>query len=307
MITATWIVSLLLALVVMVPSEATSAVRAEAVEIPGPKNLTLTADYRAPINPRPKAPAILLVHGIFQTGRFLVVRPLAEALAEKGYPTLSITLSHGVSLRTDPLTCDSLHRYPFEDSLPEIRAWLQWLRQRGHPTAILVGHSIGANQVLYYAVRTEDPALRGLVTVALVASERPQLIELFQQTTGKSYDAMLQEAKRLVKEGKGDHLLTVPFFACSQARVTARAFLSYFGPDAPRRPEPLLPAVRIPYLAVHGSADSRAAALAPQVRSLQKENPAFRWKEIEAADHFFREFLAEDLAEAAQQFLKGLP
>lgn len=291
----------------ILPAEAFPAVRAETVEIAGPGGLALVADYRAPINPRPNAPAILMVHGILQTGRFLVVRPLAEALAEKGHPTLSITLSHGVSRRTDPLTCDSLHRYPFEDSLPEIRAWLQWLRQRGHPTAVLVGHSIGANQMLYYAVRTEGPAIRGLVTVALVASERPQLINLFQQTTGKSYDAMVQEAKRLVKERKGDHLLTVPFFACSQARVTARAFLSYFGPDAPRRPEPLLPAVRIPYLAVHGSADSRAAALAPKVRSLQKENPAFRWKEIEAADHFFREFLAEDLAETVDQFLKGLP
>ncbi len=289
------------------PAETSPTARAETVEIPGPGGLALVADYRASIPPRPNAPAILLVHGIFQTGRFLVVRPLAEALAEKGYPTLSVTLSHGISHRTESLTCDSLHRFAFEESLPEIRAWLQWLRQRGHPSVVLAGHSIGANQVLYYAARAGDPSVRGVVSIALVESERPQLIRLFQETSGKDFDAAVREAQRLVAQGKGEQLLTVPFFACSQARVSARAFLSYFGPNAPRRPEAMLPALRLPLLAVHGSADSRAAALAPKVRSLQKENPAFRWQEIEAADHFFREFLAEDLAEAVAQFLKGLP
>ncbi len=298
-------------LVAVIPSppisaETASPVRVEAVEITGPKGLTLLGDYRVPGSSRPGVPAVLLVHGVLQTGRYLVVRPLAEALAQRGYPALSITLSHGVTRRTEPLTCDSLHLFALEDSFPEIQAWLRWLRGKEHPGAVLVGHSLGANQVLYYAARAEDPYIRGLVSVALVQSDRKHLIRLFEQTRGKSFDAVINEAQRLVATGKGERLLTVPFFACSQARVSARAFLSYFGPNAQGKPTALLPSVRIPYLAVHGSADPRASELAPDVRALQQGSPAFRWVEIEAADHFFRDFLGEDLADAVERFLEGL-
>lgn len=287
-------------------AEGVTPARVETVEITGPKGLTLLADYRAPISPRRSAPAVLLVHGVLQTGKHLVVRPLAELLARKGYPTLSITLSHGVTRRTDPLTCDSLHIFALEDSVPEIRTWLKWLRDRGHPSAVLMGHSLGANQVLYYAVKAGDIYVRALVSIALVQSGREHLIRLFERTKGKNFDGVVIEAQRLAATGNEERLLTVPFFACSQARVSVRAFLSYFGPDAPGKPATLLPSVRIPYLAAHGSADTRASALAPEVRVLQRGNTAFRWTEIQAADHFFREFLAEDLAEAVESFLENL-
>jgi pimeloyl-ACP methyl ester carboxylesterase len=290
-----------------ISAETASPVRVEAVEIPGPKGLTLLGDYRVPGSPRPGAPAFLLVHGVLQTGKYLVVRPLAEILAQKGYHTLSITLSHGITRRTDPLTCDSLHIFAFDESFPEIQAWLQWLRVNGHPSVVLAGHSLGANQVLYYAVRAKDPYVRALVSVALVPSDRRHLIRLFEQTRGKSLDEVVNEAQRLAAAGRGEQFLTVPFFACSRARVSARAFLSYFGPSAPGRPAALLPAVRVPYLAVHGSVDQRAAALAPEIRALQRENRSFRWAEVQTADHFFREFLAEDLADVVASFMEGLP
>lgn len=56
----------------------------------------------------------------------------------------------------------------FEDCVLDVRAIILYARTLGYKKIILAGHSTGANKVLYYLYKTEDPAIRGLILLGPV-------------------------------------------------------------------------------------------------------------------------------------------
>ena len=55
---------------------------------------------------------------------------LQDVLTERGFNTLAITLSLGISDRKGIYDCAQPHRHLHTDALDEISAWLQWVGGR---------------------------------------------------------------------------------------------------------------------------------------------------------------------------------
>jgi pimeloyl-ACP methyl ester carboxylesterase len=49
--------------------------------------------------------------------------------------------------------------------LPDLRAAVQLLAERGVERVVLLGHSLGSQRIAYYHVATRDPRVAGLVFV----------------------------------------------------------------------------------------------------------------------------------------------
>ena len=86
------------------------------------KTLRANADWRIPEGVDPaEAGAILWLHGTLQTYSMREpIKAQADRWVEAGYPVLSITLTHGVDNRLEPLGCASPHRHTMEQIMKEV-------------------------------------------------------------------------------------------------------------------------------------------------------------------------------------------
>ena len=124
-----------------------------------------SAEYR--VGERSK-PAVLMLHGFLQTREFSTVATLARGLHDAGYTVLSPTLSLNIPGRTQNLACEAVHKHSLNDDVAEIGLWIHWLKSRGHPTIVLVGHSFGSLELLAYLSAKPDAAVKGYLGVSLI-------------------------------------------------------------------------------------------------------------------------------------------
>ncbi len=178
--------------------------------------------------------AILWVHGL--TGRFYgdvnLMNLFAEACETKGMGFASFN-NRGHDVVANIRKIDKRKRggyrhamygaglERFEDCVFDIDAGVTFLVEQGFTDVILVGHSTGANKVCYYACSKRDPRVVGVV-LAGPMSDR------FSQNTDKvNYKTNVALMKKLVREGKGDEILTRHFFPMS-----AKRWLSLLAPHS---------------------------------------------------------------------------
>ena len=57
----------------------------------------------------------------------------------------------------------------FRDCVPDLRAVIAFARRRGYRRIVLAGHSTGANKVLYYAAKTADRRVTGLILLGPIS------------------------------------------------------------------------------------------------------------------------------------------
>lgn len=142
-----------------------AAAHAELVQQLMRPGIPASADYR--VGERSK-PAVLVLHGFLQTREFSTVATLARGLHDAGYTVLSPTLSLNIPGRTQSLACEAVHKHSLNDDLAEIGRWIHWLKSRGHPTIVLVGHSFGSLELLAYLSAKPDAAVKGYIGASLI-------------------------------------------------------------------------------------------------------------------------------------------
>ncbi|MEW6132991.1 MAG: alpha/beta fold hydrolase [Pseudomonadota bacterium] len=157
------------------------APQAAIVEIQTPAGMTATAEYRPGDVGKPAA---LVLHSFLQTREFGTTKILADALADEGYTVLSPNLTLGISHRKRSLDCEALHLHDMEGDIREIQLWVQWLRKRGHPRIVGIGHSFGATQLLAWR---QGARARGfaIVGISLIGSD-PFILENKPSRSGKA-------------------------------------------------------------------------------------------------------------------------
>lgn len=277
---------------------ACTAVRAEPVSLEH-DNLTLLGYYEPP---PAGAPVVLMLHGTLAHGDMEIMSTLREVFAEEGWGALSVSLSFGEDGRTGMYPCDSLHRHLITDAAGELAAWRAWLTDRGVTRVVLLGHSRGALQMAAFAANAESSAAEALVLLAPPAPPDGREAERYGARFDDELAARVREAEALVAAGRGDEpLANVGFLYCEDARVTAAAFLSYYGPTTANDIRPLLEASPWPVLVIAGSEDEISAGL-PAALGTAMRAPRQRLVEIDGADHFFRDLYAYDVVEAVQGF-----
>ncbi len=247
---------------------------------------------------------VLLVHGTLGHHRMEIMSALQELLRERGVNSLAITLSLGLNERRGMFDCVIEQDHRNEDAAEEIRTWVDWLKEQGAANITLAGHSRGGNQAAIYAVKYLDKAVRKLVLIAPLAQTAGNAASEYELRFRKPLQPALEQAEKLVADDGSMTLLTgVGFLNCDDARVTAGAFVNYYGPNQNLYTPSLLPFVKAPTLIVAGELDPLTAELAPAIEGIP-DPKHITFKTLRGADHYFRDLAAEDLANEIRDFVQ---
>ena len=247
---------------------------------------------------------VLLLHGTLAHHRMEIISALQELLHERGINSLAITLGLGMNERRGLFDCSIEQDHRVEDATEEIKSWINWLKQKGAASITLAGHDRGGNQVgIYAAGKDPDKAVRRLVMIAPLADTASSIEAEFSQRFRVPLQATLAEAEKLVVEDQFNTLMTgVPFLTCDKAKVTAGAFVNYYGSNQNLYTPSLIPNIKMPALVAVGDLDPLANELIPAIQGIPDAR-SVRLLTIPGADHFFRDQAAEDLADAIKAFL----
>jgi pimeloyl-ACP methyl ester carboxylesterase len=247
----------------------------------------------------PGRPTLLIVHGTLAHRGMELIRNLQSLLAERGLGSLAITLSLGLDGRTGMYDCAVPHRHHHGDAPAEIAAWLDWLAAEGKERVVLMGHSRGGNQVAWTLAEAERPIVAGAVLLAPMTWSAPAVAAAYDAASPTPLADLLQRA------GRGEQLEGVRFLHCETATVAGDSFTSYYADD-PRFDTPtLLAGIEKPILLIAGSEDAVVPDLAERLDGLKQANVATLT--VEGADHFFLDLYAEEVADAVDGFVDGLP
>jgi len=173
-----------------------AAAHAELVQQLMRPGIPASAEYR--VGERGK-PAVLLLHGFLQTREFATVASLARGLHDAGYTVLSPTLSLNIPDRKQSLACEAIHKHGMDDDVAEIGHWVSWLKSRGHPAIVLLGHSFGSMQMLAYLSAKPDAAVKGYIGASLIEAQigqtdRPTLVTQLEERILSRQRALVNHA-----------------------------------------------------------------------------------------------------------------
>lgn len=279
---------------------------AQAKEVTLPfHGLTLNADLSLAPGKNLADGVVLITHGSLAHRDMEMLTAFRNLLRDKSYNTLAINLSLGVDKRHGMYDCSITHRHTNEDAVAEIGAWVNWLKNQGVNGVVLLGHSRGGAQTAWYAAEHDNPTVKAVVLLAppTIKNVDPAL---YQQRYNKPLEPILNRARNLIKQGKGNAVLkNTDMLTCPKSKVTAASFVSYYGQD-PRLDTPyLLPKLRKPTLVIVAGSDEVVPGLDKAVGPLA-DGKNLHMKVLPDADHFFRDLHAEDAVDAINAFLKAL-
>ena len=267
-------------------------------------NLTLTGNLELADGKSLKDGVLLMVHGTLAHNRMETIATLQEQLKQRGINTLAINLSLGIDRRKGMFDCNQPMRHLHDDAVEEIAAWVDWLKEQGAGPIWLFGHSRGGNQVALYLLRRHDPAVKKAVLLAPTTYDAKKAAEKYEKRFGMKLDAALKAAETLLKGGRGDEPVNWKgVIYCKDGRATAKTFLSYHAPRTEFDTPSLLRKLPVPVLVIAGADDTVVPDVAERVKPLA-DGKRIRLVVIEDADHFFRDFAAEDAADVIAAYLK---
>ncbi|PIT00163.1 hypothetical protein TSA1_04825 [Bradyrhizobium nitroreducens] len=296
-----WLLGLTVLLTLAVPARAAE----QELELSVDGRATL-ATLRTPGTMTSDTPLVVMTHGTLAHKDMEVIQGIAKALEQRGIASLAHTLSLGLDRRKGMYDCAVRHDYAAEDAVTEIGAWVARARDVSR-WVFAFGHSRGGNQVARYLAASGTPQVAGAVLLAPVtAKAEADLRASYAKTYGKPLEPFLELATKAVAAGRGGEWMDVPgFIYCRNAVASARAFASFYGPDAGQDTAALVARVKLPVLVLAATKDSVvpdvAAAFAPLAAS---SGGRVQLDKIEDADHFFRDLFAEDVADRIAEFIK---
>ncbi|GIW11690.1 MAG: hypothetical protein KatS3mg061_2747 [Dehalococcoidia bacterium] len=193
----------------------------------------------------PNRVALLVTHGAGGNYQSSVPGWLGGEAARFGFTTLSLN-------RRDH--DDQNVRTTFEDGLTDIRLGVDYLEQLGYRAVVLVGHSKGTTYLPTYAVAMGD---RRVVALALLGAIDDSALQQRLIVQRGVFEENLARAQAAYAASRADEVIDFPSAFGQPIRLTARGFLSYFGPDSFGVPIRMLPLVSVPVLLLRSSTDTQ--------------------------------------------------
>lgn len=228
---------------------------------------------------KPRASALLLVHGYAGNFYEAYFPELAAAAAHAGYDTLALNMrDHDAGAKV----------YSFTDNQADIAAGAAYLRGLGHKRMALFGQSMGTNRVLYYQAASGDPDIAATVLV----SGPGDLFEWNVWQFGREKaQATVDEAVMLQRAGREHDLMLVDLGPMGKTLYTARYLLSLRGPDRLSNPYQNLAKVKNPVLIVQGTADKLVQKdVGKRLQTAVPASSAAVFVIIEGAGHDFQNY-----------------
>jgi esterase/lipase len=155
--------------------------------------------------------------------------PLAQQLTDAGYYLLLANMR----------TASGWAYERFESALPDVGAAVKMLKSRGVENIILLGTSLGGPRIAYYAWKANEPSLKALVFMSSITSPWGEGRVRLSKEKLAAFDAFLESARKLVREGKGKDMVCFNYFQATGngycepggagSTMSAASFLSMFG------------------------------------------------------------------------------
>ena len=249
--------------------------------------------------------AVILLHDSLGHHRMELMAALQELLHSRGINSLAITLSLGLNARRGMYDCGLEQDHRNEDAREELQSWVNWLKGQGSANVVLAGHGRGGAQVAYYLAKDPDKAVKRAVLIAPLAQTFGSAGGEYQERFRQPLQPVLAEAERHMAEDQANQLMNnVAFLQCPQARVTAGAFIDYYGDNPNLYTPSLVPGIKVPTLIAVGDQDALGQELSAAISGIPTDTNHITQATIAGADSQFRDIAADHLADRMKTFLQ---
>ena len=259
--------------------------KAELMHTVSSDGIRLDGAYFKALAPAPSnAPvdAWLLIHG--SGGRFAqpILLHFAQKLQEHGYPCLSINTAGHDSVWVGESGPQGNAFEIIDRCRNDIRAAIDWLDERGHSRIGLLGRSLGAVKVAYYAALEPDPRVTAVVSASPVRLSHAYFMECDQ---AEEFQNTYEAFQKLIDEGKPHELVHVRFPINNI--FSAATYVDMFSPDERYNIARLAERITVPLMSLSGEREihPRLTGFAREIVDAAVNSPSAHWAEVDKADH----------------------
>jgi len=197
--------------------------------------------------------AMLLVHGSGGNFYRTATKAMAEDLRNRGYACLAIN-TKGHDTVWSPQGSGEYYGNALEildNSRHDLRAGIDYLWERGYRNIGLLGHSMGAVKVGYYAATEDDDRV---VTVIPISPVRLSYSYYMESESAGEFRSIIERADRMEAEDRALELMEVRFPIAQM--FSAASYLDKHGPAERYNLVSLAPRITVPMLVMGGELET---------------------------------------------------
>ncbi|PKB66282.1 MAG: hypothetical protein BZY81_07585 [SAR202 cluster bacterium Io17-Chloro-G4] len=259
----------------------------DLISVNNADGIRLDGAFFAPsIDTEPTGPvdAILLFHG--SRGNFSEpnTRTMAEDLRQMGYACLALNTTAHDTVWNDAATgLNYGNAYEIlDETRGDINAGVDYLWDAGYRRIALLGHSMGAVRVAYYAATQADRRVAAVIPISPV-----RLSYAYYMSSGDSqeFSDLIRRAQELEAAGNGRELFDAHFPI--KQLFSATSYLDKHGPEERYNLINLAPKIEIPMFVVGGSLEThtRLLNMAKDLADAAVNSPLAGYVIIDGGEH----------------------
>tara|TARA_B100000745_G_scaffold299445_1_gene250281 strand:- start:44 stop:898 length:855 start_codon:yes stop_codon:yes gene_type:complete len=259
----------------------------DLVEVTTSDNVSLDGAFFEPqyqLITEKRIDGFLLIHG--SGGHFYspATRTMAADLSQAGYPCLTLNTRGHDTVWVDNQT-GIFHGNAFEildDSKLDLRAGIDFLQNRGIQRICLLGHSMGAVKISYYAAFQNDPRIQAVIPISPV---RLSYSYYMGSEYAEEFQNNLELADEMEANGRALDLMKVNFPI--KQFFSAASYLDKHGPGERYNLVDLAPRIHVPILTLAGSLEThtRLVDMASDLVLAAVNSPSASYEIIDGGDH----------------------
>ena len=279
----------------------------DLISVNNREGLRLDGAFYAPADNAPDngpVGAVLLIHG--SRGNFCdpATKSMAEDLSAQGYACLTLNTNAHDTIWYNQAGQDYKGNAfeILENTMSDLRAGIDHLEGRGYRRVGILGHSMGAVRVAYYAATQDDPRVAAVIPVSPVRLSYSYYLE--SEDAGE-FRANVETAQRLMAQGEPDGVFRVGFPI--PQFFSAASYLDKHGPFEKYNLINLADRIRVPILALNGTREThtRLKDMAQDLARAAVNSPRAGAIMVEEGEHSLVNRTAEASA-AVLQWLAAL-
>ena len=236
--------------------------------------------------------AVLCIHGSGRNFYTPATANMANDLRNRGYAALTLNTRGHDTVWVDRQTgVAEGNAYEILDTgRQDLRAGIDYLASRGYRRIGILGHSMGAVKVAYYAATENDDRVAAVVPVSPVRLSCSYYIE---SADAEEFRGNLETADRMEAEGRALNLFYVDFPI--KEMFSAAAYLDKHGPLERYNIIQHAPNIRVPLFVLSGSLETHTRLLdVPQdMVTAAVNSPRAEYLVLEGGNHSLTNMMPE--------------